>query len=126
MAVGPKGPKKHTTQEGLDTLVKPFRPDWELEHNPDEDAWRAYDELWTYLEDRGKLVSRGKGDKLGRKESFGESMNRPRRIQPNERLDTLLKGELKGRWPVHPADPQLERKLFNQNQDYKKPLPYDY
>lgn len=103
------------------------------EKNPDQLNIDAANELGQYLLERGRLdpsaktkrqaSRRGRGEKL---EDWmnGGLINKP--TTNRERMLTLFEESLKGRWPQDPASRELEMKLFNQNQDYKKPLPYDF
>ena len=91
--------------------------------DPDRAAEDAYITLYEYLDERGKLIEEkeGKAARRGRQEDFSDYFKGSRRDNLS-RLDTLLGEHMQGRWPVYPADPQLEHRLFNQNQLYKKPL----
>lgn len=95
----------------MDLLPKPnYRLNKKEEINPDEPVLKAYNTLYQYFDERGKLLeNRGRRGK----EVFRDNQ---------KKLDTLLREQLNGRWPIYPADPQLEEALRTQNKRYKNPL----
>lgn len=91
--------------------------------NPDRAAEDAYITLYEYLDERRKLIEKkeGKAARRGRQETVWD-YNKGAFRDNMSRLDTLLREHMQGSWPVYPADPKLEHRMFNQNQLYKKPL----
>ena len=105
-----------------------------MEKDPDQPNRESINELGQYLAERGKLSSNmstlKKSLRRGRQESNFSYMSRlnkdSKSAQTRDHLITLYEESLKGRWGVDPQDPELENKIFHSNQDYKKPLPYDF
>ena len=112
-------------------LQRQTNKDWKFNKkdviNPDQKALEAYMDLYTYLEDRGRLIEKKKGiaGKKGRKESFEDHLKGGYRDNM-DRLNTLLEEAIQGRWKYYEDDPTTEQELFNQNQKYKYSLPWTF
>ena len=111
-------------------LPKPKLNDPKMEKNPDQPSIDAANELGQYLNERGKLDTPRDVERQAKRRGKGESkadyLTRGKPKTNRDRMLTLFEESMKGRWPQDPASPELEQKLFNQNQNYKKPLPYDF
>jgi hypothetical protein len=129
---------KKNWYQGLPNLKDQLQ-DQKMEKNPDQPNIDAANELGQYLLERGKLEPsaktkrmaqrRGKGGGRGAEDMMSwveKGVNVKKPTTNRERMLTLYQESLQGRWPQSPSSEDLERKLFQSNQNYKKPLPYDY